>query len=238
VKNAIQVAATVMTDTDHCMLAGEAATKFAESRGFKRISNDALVTEWAKRAWLEDAKRKDGSAAVNELGDDIGTVGAVALDSDGHLAAATSTGGLSNKLRGRVGDTPILGAGVFADDKGMSNFWHTAMYECQTIKYALSFWCDAVAISTTGCGEYLLRTLAAKRIADNVARGKTPDEAIMEAMDYSTRTLGSDGGAVVVTADGVSGAAFNSHRMGWALASGNRLVSGCNRGQKEEEWIE
>jgi len=120
IKNAIQVAAKIMTHTEHCILAGEAATKFAESQGFIRAEAGSLATKWAEKA-LEM-----GRDNANELGEDYddekGTVGAVALDARGNLSAATSTGGMSGKLSGRVGDSAILGAGVYADDKGKAIF--------------------------------------------------------------------------------------------------------------------
>jgi len=82
-----------------------------------------------------------------------------------------------------------------------------------------------------------MRTLAAKRIANNVSKGMEPKDAIEEAMNYSTRVLGSDGGAIALTSSGVIGATFNSHRMGWAFTEGNHLVSGCDRGQTIEEKL-
>jgi len=92
-------------------------------------------------------------------------------------------------------------------------------------------------VSTTGYGEYLLRTMSAKRIADSVAKGVEPNAAIMEAMEYSTEKLGSNGGAVLLTVEGDVGAAFNSRGMGWAWAKGERLISGCLLGQRIEEKL-
>ena len=104
-----------MTSTDHCLLVGEGATRFAlEQEGFEEVDSASLTSEYARQT-LEAAKAESLSG-VNE--GPSGTVGAVALDRWGNLAAATSTGGLANNMRGRVGDSPINGAGVYADEKG------------------------------------------------------------------------------------------------------------------------
>ncbi len=114
VKNPIEVAVKVMTSSDHCLLAGEGATQFAHQMGFEKTDSAALTSDYASRA-LEAAKA-ESLRGVNEGAS--GTVGAVVLDRWGNLAAATSTGGLANKRRGRVGDSPVNGAGVYADKQG------------------------------------------------------------------------------------------------------------------------
>lgn len=122
----ITLAKRVMLKTNHTFLGGPNVMKFAREQGFEILPPGSLVTEYAKEA-LEEYKRQhqlglDVSNAPTEIGDrrrnngEVGTVGAVAIDSEGNLAAATSTGGITGKLPGRIGDTPILGAGTYADN--------------------------------------------------------------------------------------------------------------------------
>ena len=123
VKNPVKVAKKVL-ESRHCFFAGEGANRFATANGFSTVPPDSLVSKFAVRA-LKRAKEGD-STITNEIGqeeeeeDDLkirSTVGAVAIDRDGNLAAATSTGGMTNKMKGRIGDTPIVGAGNYAENK-------------------------------------------------------------------------------------------------------------------------
>ena len=110
------MAEKVLTDSPHCLIVGEGAKRFAEKHGFPKVGRDKLVSEKAVKA-LEKFRHKEN--VTNEIDQDDGThgtVGAVAIDSKGNLAAATSTGGRTGQLVGRVGDTPIIGAGVYADN--------------------------------------------------------------------------------------------------------------------------
>ena len=121
----ISLAKRVMLKTNHTFLGGQSVMKFAREQGFEILPPGTLVTEYAKEA-LEEYKKQhklglDVTNAPTEIGDrrkkdEVGTVGAVAIDSEGNLAAATSTGGITGKLPGRIGDTPILGAGNYADN--------------------------------------------------------------------------------------------------------------------------
>lgn len=120
----ITLAKHVMLKTNHSFLGGQSVMKFAREEGFEILPPGSLVTEYAKEA-LEEYKRQhklglDVSNAPTEIGDrrndEVGTVGAVAIDSEGNVAAATSTGGITGKLPGRIGDTPILGSGTYADN--------------------------------------------------------------------------------------------------------------------------
>lgn len=123
----ISLAKTVMLKTNHTFLGGKNVMKFAREHGFEILPPGSLVTEYAKEA-LEEYKRQhkagmDVSNAPTEIGDrrpkfndEVGTVGAVAIDSEGNVAAATSTGGITGKLPGRIGDTPTLGSGTYADN--------------------------------------------------------------------------------------------------------------------------
>ena len=139
-KNAISIARAALEDGRHVMYAAHGAARFAMQKGFARATVDELKTEAADKRWREvrEGKQKDKGWAG-------GTVGAVARDAHGHVAAATSTGGMTDKAAGRVGDSPIIGAGTFADDA------HGAA-------------------STTGHGEAFIRTVFAARVIEHPER--------------------------------------------------------------------
>jgi isoaspartyl peptidase/L-asparaginase-like protein (Ntn-hydrolase superfamily) len=177
----IQVARAVMERTSHVMLAGEGAAAFAAEQGLARIEE---VERWFSRDVPKD-----------ESGGLHGTVGCVVRDAEGRLAAATSTGGTYGKLPGRVGDTPVIGAGTWADDR--------------------------VAVSCTGVGEYFLRTAAAVQLALRVQFGEPLAEAA-DAVLGQIAALGGDGGLIAVTADGKLAMPWNSEGMkrAWLTADG------------------
>ncbi len=218
-----------MTSTSHCLLVGEGANKFAREAGFAHVATSELVSEYATTS-LEAAKA-EGVAGMNEGSN--GTVGAVAIDRWGNMAAATSTGGMANQKRGRVGDSPINGAGVYADSKGVNSYYFS-FSRFLTFYFMLLI----VAVSLTGFGECLLRTLASKRIADNIIlKGLDPTASIEECMDYATSKVGGDGGGIAVDAEGRIGVGFNSARMGWAYAKNGKVTKGCERGQVIQEDV-
>eukprot|EP00095_Tigriopus_kingsejongensis_P010402 maker-scaffold1716_size30199-snap-gene-0.10 protein:Tk10402 transcript:maker-scaffold1716_size30199-snap-gene-0.10-mRNA-1 annotation:"hypothetical protein DAPPUDRAFT_303765" len=211
VKHAIDVAAKVMTNSEHCFFVGLGANQFATREGIEEVSEDTLRSPSAVKA-LERFRNDEN--ITNEIDDHVkgyrGTVGAVAVDAAGNVAAATSTGGLTGKLLGRVGDTPVIGAGVYADNQ-------------------------VGAVSTTGLGESFLRTLMAKRIADQIEAGVAAEEAIRRSLDYMSTRVGGDGGAIAVSPKGEVGIEWNSERMGWAYATRGRVHSGCNRDEHFDE---
>jgi isoaspartyl peptidase/L-asparaginase-like protein (Ntn-hydrolase superfamily) len=180
-RSPIQVARAVMERTSHVMLAGEGAAAFAAEQGLARIED---VERWFTRDVPEEE-----SGALH------GTVGCVVRDAEGRLAAATSTGGTYGKLPGRVGDTPVIGAGTWADDR--------------------------VAVSCTGVGEYFLRTAAAVQLAMRVQFGERLAEAA-DAVLGQIAALGGDGGLIAVTADGELAMPWNSEGMkrAWLMADG------------------
>jgi beta-aspartyl-peptidase (threonine type) len=182
-ENPILVAEAVRDATPHVLLAAEGARRFALSHGFVAVAPERLVTDKQRQKWLAwKAKPPAGS----------GTVGAVACDADGHVAAATSTGGTFFKMPGRVGDTPIIGAGTYAED-------------------------GAGACSCTGQGEAIVKTSLAKAAVDLLRAGRSPDEAAQAALAELTRRTGGDAGLILVPADGRLGARFNTQRMSRAL---------------------
>jgi L-asparaginase / beta-aspartyl-peptidase len=179
----IRVARAVMVDTPHVLLVGEGARAFAATRGFERV---------------EDAAQYYAPAASGLPG--AGTIGAVARDVHGTLAAATSTGGTQGKLPGRVGDSPIIGAGCWADDR--------------------------VAVSCTGVGEYFLRTAAAHDIAARMAYAGAALGEACDAVLAEILALGGDGGLIAVDADGNVATPFLSQGMkrGVVTSAGVREV--------------
>lgn len=194
-KNPIAIARRVMDESQHLLLAGEGAVRFAIERGFERAAPASMITELARQR-LEAARAKhttEGSAG--------GTVGAVAKDRNGRLAAATSTGGMVNKLAGRVGDSPIVGAGTYADDM-------------------------AGACSTTGHGESMIRVCLAKTSVDG-ARGTSVDHAVRASLAMMHARTNGTGGAILVARDGALGLARTTQTMSWAAATnGGAHLSG------------
>ena len=182
----IAIARRVMDDTSHVLLAAEGAARFAVSCGFTPADEAAMITVAARRKW-EAARALAGGGAQSWAG---GTVGAVARDAGGHVAAATSTGGMVNKLAGRVGDSPIVGAGSYADD-------------------------EAGACSATGHGEAMIRVCAAKTAVDGM-RHAIPEASARAAMALMHARTAQTGGLILVSADGSIGLARTTRTMTWA----------------------
>lgn len=187
VANPISVARRVMQETPHLMLAGNGALAFARRLGLEEISDPdnyyVLPVGVYENEFLEQ---------------EHGTVGAVALDQSGGFAAATSTGGTFGKLEGRVGDSPMIGAGTWADDE--------------------------IAISCTGTGEHIIRAGGAISIAYKVKAGATPEAAIDEML-AEVKRLGGDGGIIAVTRDGNTVMTYNSEGMKRASVSSSEAVT-------------
>lgn len=183
----IAIARQILEGDGPVLLSGEGASRFAIARGFSPCADADLITPAAKRKW-EALRLRGGSAGYAG-----GTVGAVAFDIDGHVAAATSTGGFMNKPRGRVGDSPILGAGTYADDR-------------------------SGACSNTGDGEAVMRLCLAKE-ACIYMQNANPESAARRAITLmSERTTGT-GGIILVDASGRMGLARSTKCMSWAAMS-------------------
>ncbi|ACT59022.1 isoaspartyl peptidase/L-asparaginase family protein [Hirschia baltica] len=182
VKNPVLAARAVMEKSEHVMFAGEAASEFAHSHGVERVENTYFTTE-ARKAALERVLKTRAEKA-----DKRGTVGAVAIDVRGNIAAATSTGGMTAKAPGRVGDAPIVGAGVYADNNGCG-------------------------VSATGHGEYFIRTAVAKTVCSRIELlDEAPEDAGKVALD-KVADLGGDGGVIVISKTGASAFVFNTPGM-------------------------
>ena len=187
VENPVSVARRVMEATPHVMLSGRGANAFAMREGFVEISDPQSYYVLPVGV---DAEEIDDRAH--------GTVGAVALDARRNLAAATSTGGTFGKLQGRVGDTPIIGSGTWADEH--------------------------VAVSCTGTGEYFIRTGAAISVAHYVRAGATLREAVDEVLG-DVAALGGDGGIIAITRSGTIEMVYNSEGMKRASVSSESALS-------------
>ena len=177
IQSPIEAAVAVMRDTPHVLLVGAGAAAFARA---SRLPEIADITSWFTRAGLDEANHPPGALAH-------GTVGCVALDEDGRLAAGTSTGGVFGKLDGRVGDTPIVGAGVWADPR--------------------------VAVSCTGQGEYFLRTAAAAQVGFRMRLTGQDVHAATAAALGEIAALRGDGGMIALSAEGEIAMPFVSEGM-------------------------
>ncbi len=212
VKNPISLARLVMEKSPHVLIAGEGATAFAQEQGVAWVSQDYFYTE---RKWndLRERIRQNtpyGGSAKKDIikeeskpkPEDYETVGAVALDKFGNLAAGTSTGGRMGKKPGRIGDSPIIGAGTYADNQ-------------------------TCAVSTTGLGEHHIRLLTAKEISALIAhKGMPLREAANETVLQKLVAIGGSGGAIAMDRNGNVAMPFTGDGMyrGYILADGKVVV--------------
>jgi beta-aspartyl-peptidase (threonine type) len=183
-KNPIRIARAALEDGRHVLYAADGAARFAQSQGFDPVAPETMITASARRRW---EAVKSGAASAGWAG---GTVGAVARDATGAVAAATSTGGRVNKAKGRVGDSPVLGAGTYADD-------------------------DAGACSNTGDGEAVLRLCLAKSAIEWMRMGAFPEDAARAAVRHMIARTGGTGGIILVDRAGRLGWARTTRTMTW-----------------------
>lgn len=182
VAHPVTLARHVLSDSPHALLVGEGAERFARRLGLT-VPAATLVTDATLRRWRRDAER----AAADERATSD-TVGAVALDAAGHVAAATSTGGMRGKWPGRVGDSPIVGAGAWADDAGG-------------------------AVSATGDGEAVMRVCLSHAVGMRLADGMAATAAALAGMQVLVDRTGAHGGLIVLTPAGDLGWASNTREM-------------------------
>jgi beta-aspartyl-peptidase (threonine type) len=197
VRNPIALARKVLEDSPHVLLAGRGAQRFATQHGIKLCRQRDLLVGRELERYL---RVRDGEADLVErefadepLGPEFSTVGAVACDTSGLVAAATSTGGTQDKAEGRVGDTPIIGAGTYADNR-------------------------AGAVSATGWGEGILRVTLAKGAVDRMSRGMTPGRAGSQGLRTLAKVSGK-AGLILVDRRGRAAAVFNTPRMARGIAT-------------------
>lgn len=190
IKNPISLAKLVMTNSKHLLLSGEGAEKFALENGFELVENEYFKTKTRYEQWQnlieKELKEKDQKSGNAEK---LGTVGCAALDLNGNLAAGTSTGGMTNKRFGRVGDSPIIGAGTYANNK-------------------------TCAVSATGSGEYFIRNVVAYDISAKMEyQGKTLTEAAEEVIKDKLIELGGSGGIIAIDSKANIVTKFNTKGM-------------------------
>ncbi len=198
-KNPISAARKVMEVSPHVMLSGLGANSFAVEQGLRQENQDYFETP-RRRKQLEEFQAKKTGWYDADL--KYGTVGAVALDAAGNVAAATSTGGLTGKRWGRVGDSPIIGAGTIADNRGC-------------------------AVSATGSGEYFIRVGVAHEICARIRmKGEKAVPAARAVMD-EVKAMGGTGGVIILTPDGQMGWSFNTTGMyrGGVDSTGRKVIA-------------
>ena len=189
VKNPIRAARAVLEKCPHMMLVSEGAEHFASQHGVSLCDPEELVSPAEREAWLRC--KEDSHAAEHHRGHGQGTVGAVALDEQGRLYAATSTGGTCCKLPGRVGDSPLIGCGCYADE-------------------------ETGGVSSTGYGEAIMRVVMAKTATDFLRpSSSTPIRAAQAAVQLLAKRGNGTGGLILLDKQGHPGFAFNTPRMAY-----------------------
>jgi len=209
-KNPIRAARKILSESPHVYFVAEGAEQFAAEHGIALCRNEELVVAREVerlREYQELAARGSANDGEDLFAPSIShdTVGAVALDRGGNIAAATSTGGTLNKAPGRLGDSSLIGCGCYADNL-------------------------SAAASTTGWGEPIMKLVLAKWTADRVSAGNLPEWAAQEAMNYLKQRLNGHGGIIVLNAQGQFGIAHNTPRMAWACKTAKKEEAGIERG--------
>jgi len=204
IKNPVSLARDIMEKSDHVFLAGEGAMQFAKSNGFK-IEDEAYFYDALRYQQWQDIKGSDSFQLDHSVKKDskFGTVGAVACDQEGNIAAATSTGGMTNKKWGRVGDSPMIGAGNYANNK-------------------------TCAVSCTGSGEYFIRGVVAYDVSCLMEfKSMSLKEASEEVIHKRILELGGDGGLIAIDAKGNLAMPFNTEGMyrAFKTSEGDKEIS-------------
>jgi L-asparaginase / beta-aspartyl-peptidase len=182
IKNPIKLARRVMEDGRHVILAGEGALTFAREIGFPQCSPELLIVEHERKRWAEKH----------------GTVGCVVLDASGRIAVATSTGGIFNKLPGRIGDSPLPGCGTYADDRG--------------------------GVSCTGLGEAIIRVVLGKTAIDFLSEGIDPNTAARKSLALLEAKTGAQAGLIMIDCHGRIGYARNTTHMPVCFIKDNQSI--------------
>jgi L-asparaginase / beta-aspartyl-peptidase len=210
VANPIRAAHKVLSESPHVYFVAEGAERFAQEHGISPCRNeDLIIPREIERLRAFQASAASGKEKENLFAPTIShdTVGAVALDRSGNIAAGTSTGGTLNKAPGRLGDSSLIGCGCYADNQ-------------------------SAAVSTTGWGEPIMKLVLAKWAADRVASGNLPQWVADEAMNYLKDRVNGHGGIILLDSQGHFGISHNTLRMAWALRTSDKLESGVNRNNR------
>ena len=205
IRNPIRAARKILSESPHVYFVGEGAERFAREHGIPLCDNSELVIprELERlRAFQEHAVEQAPDLFAPAISHD--TVGAVALDNDGNIAAGTSTGGTLNKAPGRLGDSSLIGCGCYADN-------------------------ESAAASLTGWGEPIMKLVLAKWSVDRVLAGNLPEWVSQEAINYLKLRVNGHGGIILLDAQGRFGISHNTPRMAWAYKTKQREDSGIER---------
>src|SRR2546423_534042 len=202
-RNPVRAARKILSEAPHVDFVGEGAERFAAEHGIPRCQNeDLIIPREIERLRQYQATQQGNDLFAPAISHD--TVGAVALDRDGNVAAATSTGGTLNKAPGRLGDSSLIGCGCYANN-------------------------ESAAVSTTGWGEPIMKLVLAKWTADRIAAGNLPEWSAQEAMNYLKQRVNGHGGIIVLDPRGHFGIAHNTPRMAWAYKTSQKEESGIER---------
>ena len=229
-RNPVRAARKILSESPHVYFVAEGAEKFAAEHGIALCTNEDLVIpreverlrnyQAAQRNVKQAGSKPDGNdlfapssdVTINDTTDDPtishDTVGAVALDRNGNIAAATSTGGTLNKAPGRLGDSSLIGCGCYANN-------------------------ESAAVSTTGWGEPIMKLVLAKWTADRIQAGNLPEWSAQEAMNYLKQRLNGHGGIIVLNPEGHIGIAHNTPRMAWAYKTVKKEEAGIERSMQD-----
>lgn len=208
-RNPVRAARVVLEKSPHCYFVAEGAERFAEEQGMALVDNSELILPREVERWKSAAEQRYLSVPAEFAGetappmDSHDTVGAIALDCHGNIAAATSTGGTLNKAPGRVGDSSLIGCGCYADN-------------------------ETAAASTTGWGEPMMKLVLAKWATDRVTADVGPREVAPAAIHYLKRRLAGFGGIILLDRRGRIGIAHNTPRMAWAMQANAVHESGLS----------
>ena len=206
IRNPIHVCRKVLDESPHVYLVGRGAEQFAQKHGIELVPNEELVVP-REVELLKVCQEKEAAGETHEIFAPTvshDTVGAVALDARGSIAAATSTGGTLNKTPGRVGDSSLIGCGCYADNLG-------------------------AACSTTGWGEPMMKLVLAKWANDRVMNGGDPSQVAHDSIEYLKRRLNGHGGMILLDARGRYGIAHNTPKMAWAVRTSEREQVGIEK---------
>ena len=202
-RNPVRAARKILSESPHVYFVGEGAERFAAEHGISLCKNeDLIIPREIERLRQYQATQHGDDLFAPTISHD--TVGAVALDRDGNIAAATSTGGTLNKAPGRLGDSSLIGCGCYANN-------------------------ESAAVSTTGWGEPIMKLVLAKWTADRIAAGNLPEWSAQEAMNYLKQRLNGHGGIIVLDPRGHFGIAHNTPRMAWAYKTVQKEEAGIDR---------
>lgn len=204
-RNPVRAARKILSESPHVYFVGEGAERFAAEHGIPLCQNEDLIIPREIQR-LREYQAHAGQEKPNLFAPSIShdTVGAVALDANGNIAAATSTGGTLNKAPGRLGDSSLIGCGCYADNQ-------------------------SAAASTTGWGEPIMKLVLAKWAADRVASGSVPEWVAKEAISHLEDRVYGHGGIILLDAQGRFGIAHNTPRMAWGVKKAEQEMYGVER---------